>query len=80
MLGIILWAMGLYQKSRFFQWGTPVTFMNVTINDDLTYYSLLGLFFFHQLINNWINTVVYPWIINSVQDPKSENYGLLQKS
>jgi len=68
----ILAAMGMYEKSTFFRWGTPVTFMSVTINDDLTYYTLLALFFVHQLINNWINSVTYPWIINCVQNPKSD--------
>jgi len=65
-------TMGLYEKSSFFSWGTPVTFMNVTINDNKIYYTLLFLFFAHQLINNWINSVTYPWIINCVQNPKSE--------
>ncbi len=68
----VLAAMGMYEKSSFFRWGTPVTFMGVTIDDDSTYYTLLFLFFVHQLINNWINSVTYPWIINCVQDPKSE--------
>jgi len=73
LLAGALSAMGLYQKSSFFRWGTPVTFMSVVINDEVTYYSLLCLFFVHQLINNWINSVTYPWIINCVQDPKSKN-------
>ena len=68
----VLATMGMYEKSTFFRWGTPVTFMSVTINDNATYYTLLLLFFVHQLINNWINSVTYPWIINCVQDPKSE--------
>jgi hypothetical protein len=73
LLAILLAKMGLYEKSSFFRWGTPVTFMSVTINDDSTYYTLLLLFFVHQLINNWINSVTYPWIINCVQDPKSDS-------
>lgn len=72
-LAVILATMGLYEKSSFFTWGTPVTFMGVTITDNSTYYILLLLFFVHQLINNWINSVTYPWIINCVQDPKSSN-------
>ena len=72
VLAGILATMGLYEKSSFFRWGTPVTFMSVTINDNKIYYTLLFLFFVHQLINNWINSVTYPWIINCVQNPKSE--------
>ena len=71
VVAIALYSMGFYSKSSFFTWGTPITFMNVTIEDNTTYYSLLILFFGHQLFNNWINDVTYPWIINCVQDPKS---------
>ena len=80
VLALVLASMGLYNKSSFFTWGTPVTFMGVTITDDTTYYTLLVLFFVHQLINNWINTVTYPWIINCVQDPKSSNLVYSQRT
>ena len=69
----ILGGTGMYESSTFFRWGTPVTFMGITIEDSKIYYSLLLLFFTHQLINNWVNTVTYPWIINCVQDPKSKD-------
>ena len=35
--------------------------------------SLLFLFFLHQLINNWVNDVTYPWMLNCIQDPKSKH-------
>jgi len=73
ILAIAMYCMGFYGKSSFFTWGTPITFMNVTIDDSGTYYLLLILFFGHQLFNNWINDVTYPWIVNCVQDPKSTN-------
>ena len=63
---------GFYKKSTFFTWGVPVDFMGTTIEDNMTYYSLLLLFFIHQLVNNWVNNVTYPWIVNCVQDPKSK--------
>jgi hypothetical protein len=47
--------------------------MGTKVENEKTYYFLLFLFFLHQLINNWINEVTYPWIINCVQDPKSNN-------
>jgi len=31
-----------------------------------------ALIFVHQLINNCVNAIVYPWIINSIQDPKNK--------
>lgn len=72
-LALVFESMGLYEKSSFFTWGTPVTFMGVKISDDTTYYILLLLFFVHSLINNWIHSVTYPWIMDYVQDPKSYN-------
>lgn len=71
ILGISLYFMGFYQDSTFFQWGPPITMMGRTITDQSTFYLLLALFLCHQLINNWINDVTYPWIINCIQDPKS---------
>tara|TARA_Y100000389_G_scaffold71065_1_gene67757 strand:- start:3537 stop:3896 length:360 start_codon:yes stop_codon:yes gene_type:complete len=47
--------------------------MGTTIEDDSTYYMLLGMFFIHQIINNWVNDVTYPWILNCIQDPKSDS-------
>lgn len=73
ILGIIFYFCGLYKNSKFFSFGTPVNFMGTEINDDRVYYILILLFFFHQLINNFVNDVTYPWIINCVQDPKSKN-------
>jgi hypothetical protein len=73
----LLASMGLYEKSNFFTWGTPVTFLNITITDNTTYYVMLTLFFLHKLVNNWVKYVVYPWIINCVQDPKSNNETLI---
>jgi hypothetical protein len=73
ILCFILYGMGFYENSTFFTWGTPVTFMGKEITDDKTYYSVLFLFFIHQLINNWVNEVVYPWVINYVQNKQSKN-------
>ena len=64
----IVLANGDFNNSSFFTWGVPVTYMGKKINDEVTYYLLLIGIFFHQLINNWINEVTYPWIINKVQN------------
>jgi len=69
-LGIFMFFSGFYQNSSFFSYGIPVTFMGTTIDDEHTYYTILVLFFVHQVINNLINDVTYPWIINCIQDPK----------
>jgi hypothetical protein len=73
ILVIILYFFNFYENSTFFSYGVPVQFMGKTITDPIIYYILLLLFFIHQIINNWINSVVYPWIINCIQDPKENN-------
>ena len=71
-LGIMLYLLGFYENNDFFRWGTPIKFFGHNITDPKTFYSILALLFVHQLINNWINDVTYPWIINCIQDPKSK--------
>jgi len=70
-LAVYLYVSGFYGHSSFFSWGVPVTFMGVTVESEQTYYTILGLFFVHQLVNNWVNDVTYPFIVNCIQDPKS---------
>ena len=71
LIGTILYLAGFYENSTFFSFGLPVTFMGKEINDYPTYIGLMLMLFFHQLVNNWVSSVTYPWIINCVQDPKS---------
>jgi hypothetical protein len=68
----VLYGTGFYKDSTFFNWGTPIRFFNHEITSDTTFYTLLLMIFFHQIINNWVSTVVYPWIINSIQDHKNK--------
>ena len=72
IMSIFLYLSNFYKNSDFFTWGPPVTLMGTLIEDDKTYYVILTLFFIHQIINNWIYNVTYPWIINCVQDPKGK--------
>lgn len=73
IMGISLYFLDVYDNSSYFNWGPPLKIMNKTIEKNETFYLLLVLTFFHQLINNWVNEVTYPWIINCVQDPKNNN-------
>ena len=73
IMGIVLYILDVYDNSSYFNWGPPLKIMNKTILNHDTFYILLILTFFHQLINNWINDVTYPWIINCVQDPKNHD-------
>lgn len=73
VIGIILWVTDFYKGNNFFNWGPPINFFNHKIVSTDKFYMLHCLIFIHQLVNNWVNTVVYPWIINEIQDPKSKN-------
>lgn len=70
-IGIFLYFSGFYINSTFFNWGVPVCFFGQQITSEKTFYTIIFILFIHQIINNYINSVVYPWIINSVQDPKN---------
>lgn len=69
---LILYLTDFYKGNDFFSWGPPIKFFNKQIDSQITFYSIHIVIFFHQLINNWVNDVVYPWIINSIQDPKNQ--------
>jgi hypothetical protein len=65
------YGFGFYTDNEYFSWGVPVTFLTYNITSETTFYCLLVLIFFHQLISNWIYEVVYPWIINTIQNPRT---------
>lgn len=72
-MGVIIGAFcgfGLLQDNTYFTWGPPITFFSRQITDSTTFYTLLMLTFFHQIITNWIAEVIYPWVINTIQNPK----------
>ena len=71
ILAIVFSYLGYYSNNSFFHWGTPVTFFNHKITSTSHFYTIHLIIFLHQLINNWVNSVVYPWILNDVQDPKN---------
>ncbi len=73
IVGIVLYATGFYEDSTFFNWGPPIKFFNHSVVTEKEFYSLHLLIFVHQLVNNCVNSIVYPWIINSIQDPKNKN-------
>lgn len=57
-----------FPSSTFFQWGPPVSVMGIEVKDQLTFYGFLIFFFLQQLSNSWISEVVYPYILNEIQD------------
>jgi hypothetical protein len=78
-LAAFLYYNDFYNDSTLFTWGVPVTFMGKTVTDEKTYYLILLMLFIHQLINNWVNDVAYPFILNNVQN-KSCNTFIYPKS
>ncbi len=72
IIGFILYGTGFYKGSSFFSWGPPIKFFEHAIETDKTFYCIHLIIFFHQIINNCVNSIVYAWIINSVQDPKTK--------
>ena len=72
IIGIVFWLTGFYTGNNFFSLGPPIFLFGHKIESQTHFYLLHLLIFFHQLINNWVNTVVYPWIINIIQDPKTK--------
>jgi hypothetical protein len=61
---------GFYDDSQYFQWGPPISFFFHTIETNTTFYLLMALIFVHQIITNWIYEVIYPWVINTVQNQR----------
>lgn len=73
IVGFILYGSGFYKNSTFFNWGVPIKFFGHEVTSEWTFYGLHVLIFFHQIVNNWVNSVVYAWIINNIQDPKNKH-------
>lgn len=70
---VVLFTGGFYEQNRFFNWGPPIDIFRNRVDSVGAFYLLLTAFFVHQLINGWISIVVYPWIINCIQDPKAHD-------
>ena len=70
-ISILSRYIGLYTANEFFRWGPPITIINFKITSNAGFWTLWAVYFIHQLMNTWVSEVVYPWIINEVQDPKA---------
>lgn len=79
IFGLICYFMGFGNKNDFFRWGPPVTIIQYEIETNIQFYFVLLMFFIHEMMNAWISEVVYPWIINYVQDPKCKSTGYSNK-
>lgn len=68
----IMGLTGFFIDSTFLQWGPPVSLMGQEITSQFQFYLMLSIFFGRQLINTWIDQTTYPFILNEIQDPKTE--------
>lgn len=75
--GTVLAFMGFFQQNAFLHTGPPVLVMGQQVDDWWTFCVLLVFMSAHQWINGWISDVVYPYLINEVQNVhcKEQRYG-----
>lgn len=69
----ILYKMNFYNENDYFTWGPPILVFKKKIDLEYEFYLLLFLFFINKMINTMITEIVYTWIVNCLQDPKSNN-------
>lgn len=65
---LVCFQVGFFVDNTFFRWGPPVTIIGQEILTEWLFYGLIFFLFVHQLINSWISVVVYPYIINEIQN------------
>ncbi len=71
ILFIYLLLFGFIENNNFFKWGVPIIIMNKKIDDIRIFYSIWVGIFIDSAIYTGFNEVVYSWLINYIQDPKS---------
>ncbi len=69
----IMFQMNMYHENDYFTWGPPLVIFKKHISSTSEFYILLVLFFINKMINTTITEIVYTWIVNCIQDPKSNN-------
>jgi hypothetical protein len=74
---VVLALMGFFNQNAFLHTGPPVQVMGQQVDDWWTFSVLLVFMSVHQWINGWISDVVYPYLVNEVQNVhcKEERYG-----
>jgi hypothetical protein len=71
IVSIFLYSIGFGKNNKFFRWGIPVTILGQEINDEKTFYSIWIIVLFNTSISTAFTEIVYSWMLNCVQDPKS---------
>jgi hypothetical protein len=71
LVGVVLTFYSFDFYSEYFKWGPPVKIFGKIIVSQLEFYVFLFIFFFNEIIIALLDEIVYPWVVNCVQDPKS---------
>jgi len=68
----LLYKLNFY-KSDYFNWGPPLIIFKRYVDSHTEFYLLLFMFFINKILNTLVTEIVYTWIVNCIQDPKSKN-------
>jgi len=70
---IYFFSLKYLSNNNYFKWGPPIKIFQIEINNYNEFNILLFIYFVNEIINSLLSAVVYSWIINCIQDPKSKN-------
>jgi len=70
---LVLNTLEFYENSDYFRWGVPVSIFKKEVTSNVHFYILLLFFFFNKIINTLVTEIVYTFIVNCIQDPKSND-------
>jgi len=73
MFIMVLYLMDFYKDNKYFYWGPPIVIFKKEVTSHGEFYALLFFAFVNKIIQTFIGEIVYTWIVNCVQDPKSKN-------
>ena len=62
-----------FLSSDFFRWGPPIVFFGKNVETNSMFYLIWFIVFTNNIIFSYLTEIVYPYIVNSIKDPKSKN-------
>ena len=73
IVATILYCTDFMKGNDFFRWGVPVKILGKEVNNLSTFYAIWVVVFLNQFIQTAFTEIVYSWMLNCVQDPKSKD-------
>jgi len=71
VISIFLYYIDFIHNNKFFRWGIPVTIFGKEITEWNTFYFVWFIILLNTAISTSFSEVVYAWMLNCIQDPKS---------